>query len=63
MDRVTVLFVRYLGSEATEHVIKEFFSLRYQLGVQRVKRIKNYAFIHFNYRSDAEKAFEYISSE
>ncbi|CAG2184256.1 unnamed protein product, partial [Oppiella nova] len=63
MSKVTILFVRYLGCDVTEALIREFFSLRnvYNLNVQRVKRIKNYAFIHFETRFDAQLAFNYIS--
>jgi len=57
--------VRYLSPDATEDLIKEKFSLlgTYNIHVQRVKRQKNYAFVHFYKREDAEQVLKVMSSK
>ncbi|XP_025833582.1 heterogeneous nuclear ribonucleoprotein R isoform X3 [Agrilus planipennis] len=54
MAKVKVLYVRNLTQEITEEKLKEAFE---QYGkVERVKKIKDYAFIHFEEREHAVKA-------
>ena len=51
--QVKVLYVRNLTQEVTENRLKETFEVHGS--VERVKKIKDYAFIHFNERSCALK--------
>ncbi|XP_043923444.1 heterogeneous nuclear ribonucleoprotein Q isoform X3 [Protopterus annectens] len=56
MAKVKVLFVRNLASSVTEETLEKAFS---QYGkLERVKKLKDYAFIHFDEREDAVKALE-----
>ncbi|XP_050349035.1 heterogeneous nuclear ribonucleoprotein R isoform X3 [Nymphalis io] len=56
MSKVKVLYVRNLTQEITEEALKEEFE-RYGT-VERVKKIKDYAFVHFEDRDCAVKAME-----
>ncbi len=59
--QVKVLYVRNLMLSTTEVHILETFSA---FGVvERVKKIKDYAFIHFQCREDAHKAMNAINGE
>lgn len=51
-----MLYVRNLTQEVTENRLKETFEA--YGSVERVKKIKDYAFIHFNDRSCALKVIE-----
>ncbi|KPP79826.1 heterogeneous nuclear ribonucleoprotein Q-like [Scleropages formosus] len=54
MAKVKVLFVRNLASTVTEEILEKTFS---QFGkVDRVKKLKDYAFVHFDDRDGAVKA-------
>ncbi|KAJ8288638.1 hypothetical protein COCON_G00012970 [Conger conger] len=54
MAKVKVLFVRNLASTVTEEILEKTFT---QFGkLERVKKLKDYAFIHFNDRDGAVKA-------
>ncbi|KAM9432712.1 heterogeneous nuclear ribonucleoprotein Q-like isoform 1-T1 [Salvelinus alpinus] len=54
MAKVKVLFVRNLASTVTEEILEKAFS---QFGkLERVKKLKDYAFIHFEERDGAVKA-------
>ncbi|KAG9347403.1 hypothetical protein JZ751_004970 [Albula glossodonta] len=54
MAKVKVLFVRNLASTVTEEILEKTFS---QFGkLERVKKLKDYAFIHFDERDGAVKA-------
>jgi len=56
MAKVKVLYVRNLTTEVTEETLKEKFA---DFGkVDRVKKIKDYGFVHFEERDDAVKAME-----
>lgn len=56
MSKVKVLYVRNLTQDISEEKLKEAFE---QFGkVERVKKIKDYAFIHFEDRDHAVKAME-----
>lgn len=51
--QVKVLFVRNLASTVTEEMLEKAFS---QFGkLERVKKLKDYAFIHFEERDGAVK--------
>uniref|UniRef100_A0A8C9WBT8 Synaptotagmin binding cytoplasmic RNA interacting protein n=1 Tax=Scleropages formosus TaxID=113540 RepID=A0A8C9WBT8_SCLFO len=53
MAKVKVLFVRNLASTVTEEILEKTFS---QFGkLERVKKLKDYAFIHFDERDSAVK--------
>ncbi|XP_073952148.1 synaptotagmin binding cytoplasmic RNA interacting protein isoform X7 [Choristoneura fumiferana] len=56
MSKVKVLYVRNLTQEITEEALKEQFE---RFGaVERVKKIKDYAFVHFEERDCAVKAMQ-----
>ncbi|XP_042299221.1 heterogeneous nuclear ribonucleoprotein Q isoform X7 [Sceloporus undulatus] len=56
MAKVKVLFVRNLANSVTEEILEKAFS---QFGkLERVKKLKDYAFIHFDERDGAVKAME-----
>jgi len=56
MSKVKVLYVRNLTGEVSEEKLKESFE---SFGkVERVKKIKDYAFVHFDERDDAVRAME-----
>ncbi|XP_018580131.1 heterogeneous nuclear ribonucleoprotein Q isoform X1 [Anoplophora glabripennis] len=61
MSKVKVLYVRNLTQEITEEKLKEVFELYGK--VERVKKIKDYAFIHFEDRDHAVKAMEELDSK
>lgn len=57
MSKVKVLYVRNLTQEVTEEKLKEVFE-EFGGRVERVKKIRDYAFVHFEDREDALKALE-----
>lgn len=61
MSQVKVLYVRNLIDDVTEEELKELFE---QYGkVERVKKIKDYAFIHFETRDDTMNAMKNLNGE
>lgn len=59
MAKVKVLYVRGLKADITEEMLKELFS---QYGeIEKVKKIKDYGFIHFNERDNALAAMEALN--
>ncbi|PRD21190.1 UNVERIFIED_CONTAM: Syncrip [Trichonephila clavipes] len=61
MSKVKVLYARNLTSELTEEKLKEMFE---EFGkVDRVKKIKDYAFIHFAERDSAVKAMDEVNGK
>jgi len=61
MSKVKVLYVRNLTSDVTEDQLKEKFG---EFGkVDRVKKIKDYGFVHFENRDDCVKAMEALNGE
>ena len=59
MERVKVLYVRNLVAEVLEDELKELFA---HFGfIERVKKIKDYAFIHFERREDAVEAMKSLN--
>ncbi|XP_034243862.1 heterogeneous nuclear ribonucleoprotein R isoform X3 [Thrips palmi] len=61
MSKVKVLYVRNLTQDCSEEKMKESFE---QFGkVERVKKIKDYAFVHFEERDSAVKAMEELNGK
>ncbi|KAJ8389346.1 hypothetical protein AAFF_G00120540 [Aldrovandia affinis] len=61
MAKVKVLFVRNLASTVTEEILEKTFS---QFGkLERVKKLKDYAFIHFDERDGAVKALSEMNGK
>uniref|UniRef100_G3V018 Synaptotagmin binding, cytoplasmic RNA interacting protein n=1 Tax=Mus musculus TaxID=10090 RepID=G3V018_MOUSE len=59
--QVKVLFVRNLANTVTEEILEKSFS---QFGkLERVKKLKDYAFIHFDERDGAVKAMEEMNGK
>jgi len=59
MSKVKVLYVRHLTADVTEESLKEQFG---EFGkIERVKKIKDYGFVHFEERDDAVKAMEALN--
>uniref|UniRef100_A0A8C9LVP2 RRM domain-containing protein n=1 Tax=Piliocolobus tephrosceles TaxID=591936 RepID=A0A8C9LVP2_9PRIM len=59
--QVKVLFVRNLAKTVTEEILEKAFS---QFGkLERVKKLKDYAFIHFDERDGAVKAMEEMNGK
>ena len=56
MSKVKVLYVKNLSSETTEEELKKAFEEYGKL--EKVRKMKDYAFIHFDQRDDAVKAME-----
>jgi RNA recognition motif-containing protein len=56
MAKVRILFVMQCGGVLDEHVLTKMFG-RYGV-VERVKNLKNYAFVHFERREDAQSAMD-----
>ncbi|KAG9479606.1 hypothetical protein GDO78_011563 [Eleutherodactylus coqui] len=61
METVKILYVRNLMIETAEDAIKKIFG-QYNPGcVERVKKIRDYAFVHFTSRDDAVKAMRNLN--
>uniref|UniRef100_F1KVY1 Heterogeneous nuclear ribonucleoprotein R n=2 Tax=Ascaris suum TaxID=6253 RepID=F1KVY1_ASCSU len=59
MSKVKVLYVRNLKEAVTEEQLKEMFAAHGE--VERAKKIRDYAFIHFKEREPALKAMEALN--
>ncbi|XP_037083416.1 heterogeneous nuclear ribonucleoprotein Q-like isoform X3 [Pollicipes pollicipes] len=59
MAKVKVLYARNLTQECTEDALKQAFEVHGK--IERVKKIKDYAFIHFEERENALKAMENLN--
>ena len=59
--QVKVLYVRNLMLSTAESTIEEVFSLH--APVERVKKIRDYAFVHFHSKEDAHKAMNELNGE
>lgn len=59
MSKVKVLYLKNLASKASEEVIQTTFSTYGE--VERVKKIKDYAFVHFKERDQAMKAMQELN--
>ncbi|KAM9776296.1 heterogeneous nuclear ribonucleoprotein R-like isoform X1 [Syngnathus acus] len=61
MAKVKVLFVRKLATAVTEELLEKTFS---QFGkLERVKKLKDYAFVHFEERDAAVKAMDEMNGK
>lgn len=58
MAKVKVLFIRNLSAQTSEDDIEKVFEECSEGQVERVKKTKDYAFVHFNTRDAAERAFK-----
>jgi len=54
MDKVKVLYVKNLAAQVTEDLLTQTFSAYGE--VEKAKKLKDYAFVHFKQRDDARKA-------
>ncbi|XP_050025884.1 heterogeneous nuclear ribonucleoprotein Q isoform X1 [Dermacentor andersoni] len=61
MAKVKVLYVRNLTADVTEEKLKELFEAHGR--VERVKKIKDYAFVHFEERDHAVHAMEQLQGK
>ncbi|XP_043548512.1 RNA-binding protein 47 isoform X3 [Chiloscyllium plagiosum] len=61
METVKILYVRNLMIETMEDTIKKIFSQFNPGCVERVKKIRDYAFVHFTTREDAVLAMEKLN--
>lgn len=61
MSKVKVLYVKNLSNEVTEETLKEAFE-KYGT-VERVKKIKDYGFVHFDEREGAVAALDALNGE
>jgi len=56
-----VLYIRNLSSDVTEDSLKEKFA---EFGkIDRVKKIKDYGFVHYEERDDAVKALDAMNGQ
>ena len=63
MATVRVLYVRNLMITTSEEQIKEIFERYKSNAVERVKKLKDYAFVHFREREDALHAMNLINGQ
>lgn len=56
MAKVTILYVRNLMMSTTEEKLKEVFSFDGELKVDKVKKLRDFAFVHYRNREEAEEA-------
>jgi heterogeneous nuclear ribonucleoprotein R len=61
MSKVKTLYVRNISAEVTEEEIKEKFEP--YGGIERVRKVKDYAFVHYNERDDALKAMDELNGK
>ena len=63
MSKVTVLYVRNLMLSTTEDSIRDRFNLVTDGNVEKVKKMRDFAFVHFMNREKAEMAKQLLNSE
>ncbi|XP_076026473.1 RNA-binding protein 47 isoform X3 [Genypterus blacodes] len=61
METVKILYVRNLMMETSEEAIRQVFSHWNPGCVERVKKIRDYAFVHFTSRDDAVQAMDHLN--
>ncbi|XP_024914096.1 RNA-binding protein 47 isoform X3 [Cynoglossus semilaevis] len=61
METVKILYVRNLMMETSEETIRQVFSQWNPGCVERVKKIRDYAFVHFTSRDDAVLAMDHLN--
>merc|ERR1712227_446913 len=59
MDKVKVLYVKNLAAQVTEDLLTQTFSVYGE--VEKAKKLKDYAFVHFAKRDDARKAMDVLN--
>uniref|UniRef100_A0A2L2XXQ5 APOBEC1 complementation factor n=1 Tax=Parasteatoda tepidariorum TaxID=114398 RepID=A0A2L2XXQ5_PARTP len=62
MSKVTILYVRNLMMSTTEEKIKDIFSLQNELKVEKVKKLRDFSFVHYKSRGPAEVALEKLNN-
>ena len=63
MENVKILYVRNLMLHTTEDTLEQEFSKLTGRGtIERVKKIRDYAFVHFNTRDNALKAMKAMNN-
>ncbi|VDI37998.1 heterogeneous nuclear ribonucleoprotein R [Mytilus galloprovincialis] len=61
MSKVKVLYIRNLSADVSEELLKEKFT---EYGkIERVKKIKDYGFVHYEERDDAVKALDAMNGQ
>ncbi|XP_053161251.1 APOBEC1 complementation factor isoform X1 [Hemicordylus capensis] len=63
MSSVKILYVRNLMLSTTEETIEKEFNNVKPGSVERVKKIRDYAFVHFNNREDAVEAMKSLNGK
>ncbi|KAM3835031.1 APOBEC1 complementation factor isoform 2-T2 [Vipera latastei] len=63
MSSVKILYVRNLMLSTTEETIEKEFNNIKPGSVERVKKIRDYAFVHFNNREDAVEAMNILNGK
>ncbi|XP_075279354.1 APOBEC1 complementation factor isoform X1 [Opisthocomus hoazin] len=63
MSSVKILYVRNLMLSTTEETIEKEFNSIKPGAVERVKKIRDYAFVHFNKREDAVEAMKALNGK
>ncbi|XP_051472984.1 APOBEC1 complementation factor isoform X1 [Apus apus] len=63
MSSVKILYVRNLMLSTTEETIEKEFNSIKPGAVERVKKIRDYAFVHFNKREDAVEAMRALNGK
>ncbi|MFT7807511.1 RNA-binding protein 47-like [Arapaima gigas] len=63
METVKILYVRNLMIETTEETLRQIFSQFNSGCVERVKKIRDYAFVHFASREDAVLAMDKLNGK
>lgn len=58
-----MLYVRNLMMSTTEEEIREIFEQFKPNSIERVKKLKDYAFVHFKERDDALHAMNMMNSK
>ncbi|XP_058240475.1 RNA-binding protein 47 isoform X2 [Hemibagrus wyckioides] len=61
METVKILYVRNLMIETSEETLRKIFSQFNPGCVERVKKIRDYAFVHFTSRDDAVVAMDHLN--
>ncbi|XP_015799073.1 RNA-binding protein 47 isoform X1 [Nothobranchius furzeri] len=61
METVKILYVRNLMMETSEETIRKIFTQWNPGCVERVKKIRDYAFVHFSSRDDAVLAMDHLN--
>ncbi|KAJ8299658.1 LOW QUALITY PROTEIN: hypothetical protein KUTeg_023718 [Tegillarca granosa] len=64
MAKVKILYVRNLMLSTTEDTIRHYFSKACgnENAIERVKKLRDYAFVHFKEREDALKAMDFTNN-